>query len=256
LNMSQKIFDDIKLDLPAPRYNGILDFVKLSWKLFLKSFWFVTLTTFPIFACFEIFKRIVIPSENPYADFYFEITFGFLIGTLVPPIVIFGVANYLKTKKFPSVFEAYTFGFGKWFLVFGQNFIIGMFFIFALLLLVFPAFYLVVAYSLIAPVICFESNAGKNLRTRSRELTLGHRGFVFGTLFILFLTSAIVAFIVSFFVFVLFHLTHLTEVGDLFSDCVFDVAQTLTTIGSLLLYLKLRKKHKEQKEVWFLRWAP
>lgn len=253
--MAQLLSSRSKLSIPNLSIKKDSELISLSLRIFLKSFWFITKVTIPFYLSINIFKELVLPDAGFSDSYHFSSFTRWIFGSFLSPVILFGVVNYLRFKKFPKILEAYHFGLKKWFLVLGQQFAAGVFVFLGFLMLIVPGVYLYLAYLLLVPVVCFENPRPLPWRAKSMVITLGHRSTIFIYMILLILISFLSSLLVSIPIEILF-LEKSKPVCDVFIDLVFDVFVNVVVVFSLLAYLKYRKeKKKNKKEVWFIRWA-
>lgn len=249
---------DITLALPPPRFEGSWGLAKLSIRIFGQSGWFIAKAALPLYLPLEILKVRLIPEgeNNAMALFRYERFMNGFFGLFLELVILYGVAQFLKTKTFPALKTAYAFGIKKWFHLFGQNFIAGLLTLLGLVMLVVPGLALIPAYCLILPVVGFEGSKKQNWLGRSRTLTLGRRKLILLSAALLFLISLVVWGILAALLNLAFSFTGIPSLGDAAADTLEDVLLNVFVVWALLVYLRARRdKGKKPKELWFLKWA-
>ncbi len=250
--------NDITFEIPTPEFNSGWELTKLSLRTFLKSFWFILKVALPFYIPIEIIKHLLFPDTEKFIgpSLKFDTLMGGLFGTFVALSVVYGVAHFLESKAYPTVIEAYSFARKKWAHLFGLEFIGGWLMILGTLMLIVPGVFLMISYSLILPVFCFEGSNKQNWLGRSRELTLGNRKLILISAFFIILFIILSGFL-SALVTELFSFSPTTyNILDISTDVFMDVLTFAFDVLSLLIYLKARNdRDKKPKEFWFLRWA-
>jgi hypothetical protein len=172
-------YADLSVKIPVPRFKTSFELIALSAKIFMKCFWFISKIVLVIYLPASLLKACLVPTNNPTHSDDFDTLIDLVFDALITPAVIFGVVQFLKNKTFPSVFDAYRFGWNKWGLVWARTFKSGILMILGFILLIVPGFLACLAYTLVPYAVCFESKTQKSSLRRSRELSIGRRWLIF-----------------------------------------------------------------------------
>lgn len=251
---------DIELKIPQPKFETSFELVKLSFKTYFKSFWFLTKVTLLLFIPFKLiqygFWWFVDASTNQVFKVTDNSWFGFIFIPLVTPALIYGLASFLKKRKFCSLTEAYQFGLKKWGRVWANDFVAGILILIGLLLLIVPGINLAIAYSLIPTILCFEGSRLKKALKRSREITFKHRGLIFVSGILLGLMFLIPGIFLGTGAEILFEQIGYPMLGDFISNTIDVLFDQIYVVILLLVYLKFKNDDvKDPEEWWILRWA-
>jgi len=118
----------------------------------------------------------------------------FVLGVILQPLGTAAILH-LISKEFvderASISEAFQFAFRRFGPLLLTSMIAGIAIFFGMLLLVIPGIILAIWYTFVAQVVVVESLKGGAALSRSKELTEGYRGRVFG-MFVLFLVAGMV----------------------------------------------------------------
>jgi hypothetical protein len=264
---------DINFQIPEPKFETTYELIKLSLALFFKSFWFIAKVTLLVAIPWKLIQYFLantaFVSGAVFSNIraHSDIFLNSVLGPLIELMIIFGVASFLKFKKFPSVIDSCRFASHKWARLTMAELGMGLVCFLASFLLVIPGIYLLIAYFLIVPVICFEGMTVKSLLMRSREVTFKCRNLILVTvvvLIVLFMLLLFVSYAVMLFFFILWKPESFTQNTDLVEPifdfalgCVSFVWADIVVVASLLIYLKFRNNDvKNPEEWWPVRWAP
>jgi hypothetical protein len=260
-----KALADLKLNIPKPKFKTFTELIPVSFGLLFKSFWFITKTSIWILLPNLLFKIFVLGElEHPahtlvynFEKLLYDLA-TLVLDSLLIPALLYGYAHYLKKKTFPSVLEAYRFGYSRLAPMIGWGLAIAVLVMFATLMLIVPGILTLLAFSFYPIIICFESKSSKNILIRSRELTLGYRRMIFfsyASLFLIVFLPYVIPLAMAYAVF--YHLGWMPvfEWLSIPWDFLFMVVSQVVYIALFLIYLKaVKEKKKKLKEVWPLTW--
>jgi hypothetical protein len=176
-----KPFTDLSAKIPIPPFETSLELTASSLKIFLKSFWFISKVVLVVYLPASLLKEITLRSDDTTSSEQFDNFIDLVFDALITPAIIFGIAQFLKKKTFPSTFDSYRFSWKKWGLVWAREFKGWLLTVLGLVMLVVPGILACIAYALIPYAVCFESNTQKSSLRRSRELSIGRRWLIFSS---------------------------------------------------------------------------
>lgn len=258
-NQMPKPFTDLSVKIPIPRFETSLELTGASLKIFLKSFWFISKVVLVVYLPASLLKEIALKSDNTTNSEQFDNFINLVFDALITPAVIFGIAQLLKKKTFPSTFDAYRFGWKKWGLVWAREFKGCLLTVLRLVMLVVPGILAGIAYALIPYAVCFESNTQKSSLRRSRELSIGRRWLILSSGCLIGLPIFLFASIPELWAdlsspSLLFNIFSISI--DVFFNCLGNILIQTLVIAYLLIYLKaVKSKNPIPKETWLLGWA-
>lgn len=254
-----KPFTDLSVKIPIPAFETSLELTAASLKIFLKSFWFISKVVLAVYLPASLLKEIALRSDNTTTSEQFDNFIDLVFDALITPAIIFGIAQYLKKKTFPSAFNAYRFGWKKWGLVWSREFKGCLLTILGLMMFVVPGVLAGIAYALIPYAVCFESNTHKSSLRRSRELSIGRRWLIFSSGCLIGLPIFLFASIPELWAdpsapFTAFNIFSMST--DVLFNCLDNILVQTLVIAWLLIYLQaVKSKNKKTKETWLLGWA-
>jgi len=164
-----------------------------AWRLFVGSLATISAIVLPIYLplrLLESYGIYFIPGfANELGYSRTSLIIDGVIAALITPAVIFAVVEGARRQGRVSVREALGFGLKRWGNMFAVNLIVGLLTILGALLLVFPAIFVMLRYSLSSVIVSVEKERGwSRVHHRSGELTHGR----FWLLLAIFLPTIIV----------------------------------------------------------------
>ena len=226
---------------PIAPFNGVLDVVGPTIRLFTENFWLITKICFVIVAPFEIFRTFSIAD----IDYEWQLSTGIflldlLCSAVIAPALIYALMQVRETGIAPGINEAYRWGFTKlgkvglcaaitWLLV-GTGFLLCMI----------PGVVLMMCLFLVFPIAVLEKGSIQDTIRSSFELTKGHRWNIFGAVIvtgILMLTLSVPADLAGeYLISRTFAFWPLQVAAAIFADII----QQSSTVLSLVTYLSIR----------------
>jgi hypothetical protein len=227
--------------LPGIRPFDFGDVLTTTLKLFTRHFWLIIKIVFVIVAPFEIFKATTF--ANAAGDGQTKaltLVLAAICNVLIAPALIYALMSVLQTGTTPSVQESYRWGVTKLvrFSVCAAlaYFIQGIGYI----LCIIPGIILALKYAVVYPVAILENGRISRTFSRSDELTRGSKLEIFGTWIVIGLLLLIVMFPVN----VVQESAH-SELVNVVGNIVIDIAEQVTTVLSLVIYLSLLQTRKQ-----------
>ncbi len=250
---------DLSVKVRLLRFETSWELVTASLLLFFNCFWFIAKVVLVVYLPASLLREgLFALTDSESADHYDDLI-DMVFDALITPAILMGIVQYMKNKTFPTLREAYGFGWAKWGLVWARTFKAECLALLGSLMLVWPGILAGIAYALVPYAVCFESQTQKSSLRRSRELTLGYRWrivwtgllfalpvYAFNSIPELWVTSVPLALPV----------TLLIKAMNIFINCLANILAESLVVAYLLLYLKsVNDKSPRPRESWWLGWA-
>lgn len=121
---------------------------------------------------------------------------GLLLDVIITGAIIYGVVEELRGKR-PSIGASISVGFQRLLPVLGTGFLVALFVGLGLLALVVPGLILMCRYFVAVAVAVIEQPGVGVSLTRSKELTEGFKGHIFGMLFVLTAAERLILYVLE-----------------------------------------------------------
>lgn len=224
------------VDFPVPPFRGMGSVLASSLGVFFEHLGFVAKVTLVVFAPLEILKNLIFYEaglqDNIGALIRTDMLFESFFGALVAPALIYGLVTIFRGGEAPGLRESFRWGSRQWARTFGNRWLAGMSIVGGLILLVVPGVIFAIWFALVVPIVAIEGDNQKHVLRRSRALTKGYRGRIFGILVVGGFTFMILAFLLGI---PLAFIDHWAIAATV--DSTLDVTYRFFTVLALMMYL-------------------
>ena len=226
--------------LPAPAvvepFTSVTGLMGRALSFFFGNITTIASITLVVFAPVELAKNLFVHATkldaNAMAASRIDMLVESVFGSLVAASLLQALAHKIRTGRDLGVGAALTLGMKSWSNVFAARFRVGLYMLLGAVLLVVPAIYWAVKYSLVDEIVVLDGSSSRRALDASGELTRGHGWKILGVGFLAVLPIVVAQFAGGV-------VAGLTESWLLTAvvDCVNDVIYRFFIVVTLLVYL-------------------
>jgi hypothetical protein len=235
--------------LPGIKPFSVTDVLGTTLKLFTRHLWLITKIVFVIVAPIEMLKATTLPDVTDDAQAKaLTLLLGAICNVLIAPALVYALMKVLQTGTAPRVRESFS-----WSLTKLVRFSVCAALLYAVqgigyMLCIIPGIIIGLKYAVVYPVAIVENRSIGQVFSRSNDLTRGSKLEIFGAQLVVGLLMLMVIVPVSAFV-----QTANSGPISVIGSIVIDVAEQITTVLSLVMYLSLLRTAKQGPSILSLK---